>query len=71
MNVKNLISRDPLIVAGCRDQEATLEAHILPIFRVLEGSSAKKLSIEKIDSDHSFENSRGRLAQWVIDRIIG
>jgi hypothetical protein len=65
-NVKELVTRDILIIGGSRDQESILEVHVLPIFRALQSNGAEKLSIEIFDADHSFETVREALAQRVI-----
>ena len=68
-NVDKLVTRDILIIGGWRDQQATIEDHILPIFRALQRNGAKNVGIEIYDSDHSFENVRVTLALRVIDWI--
>jgi dienelactone hydrolase len=58
--------KDILIIGGWRDQENTIEHHILPLFRALERHGAKEVQIEIFDTDHSFTNVRSQLA----DRIV-
>ena len=61
-----LSCKDILIIGACRDQEADLENHILPLFRALQKHGAKQLQIEIFDTDHEFTNVRSQLA----DRIV-
>jgi hypothetical protein len=61
-----LSHKDILIIGGWRDQENTIEHHILPLFRALQRYGAKQVQIEIFDTDHSFTNIRGQLA----DRIV-
>jgi dienelactone hydrolase len=58
--------KDILIVGGWRDQENTIEHHILPLFRALQRHGAKQVQIEIFDADHEFTNVRSQLA----DRIV-
>jgi surfactin synthase thioesterase subunit len=58
--------KDVLIIGGWRDQESTVEHHILPLFRALQRHGAKQVQIEIFDADHSFVNVRSQLA----DRIV-
>jgi len=71
INVEKLATRDILMIGGSRDRESTLEVHVLPIFRALQSSGAKNLSIEIYDADHSFETTRETLAQRVIAWMKG
>lgn len=59
-------NKDVLIIGGWRDQENTMEHHILPLVRALQRHEAKQVQIEIFDSDHSFRNVRNQLA----DRIL-
>jgi len=58
--------KNVLIIGGWRDQENTIEHHILPLVRALQRHKAKQVQIEIFDSDHSFANVRSQLA----DRIV-
>ena len=58
--------KDILIIGGWRDQENTIEHHILPLFRALQRHGAKQVQVEAFDADHSFSNVRSQLA----DRIV-
>jgi hypothetical protein len=58
--------KDVLIIGGWRDQDNTIEHHILPLVRALQRHEAKQVQIEIFDADHSFTNVRSQLA----DRII-
>jgi dienelactone hydrolase len=58
--------KDVLIIGGWRDQENTIEHHILPLVRALQRHETKQMQIEIFDSDHSFTNVRSQLA----DRIL-
>jgi hypothetical protein len=70
-NVKALVTKDILILGGWRDPYSTLEDHILPVFRALQSSGAKKLHIEILDADHSFIKVRDDLSQHIITWIKG
>jgi dienelactone hydrolase len=61
-----LSNKDILIIGGWRDQENTVEHHILPLFRALQKHGAKQVQIEMFDADHSFTDVRTQLA----DRIV-
>jgi len=65
-HAKALYNKDILIIGGWRDQENTIEHHILPLFRALQRHGAKQVQIEIFDADHSFTNVRSQLA----DRIV-
>jgi len=56
-----------LIIGGWKDTEATLEDHILPVFRVLRRYSPENTSIKVYDTGHSFEGYRERLADDIVD----
>ena len=58
--------KDILIIGGWRDQENTIEHHILPLYTALQRHGAKQVEIEIFDTDHSFTNVRSQLA----DRIV-
>jgi pimeloyl-ACP methyl ester carboxylesterase len=61
-----LSHKDILIIGGWRDQENPIEHHILPLFRELQRYGAKQVQMEILDTDHSFTNVKGQLA----DRIV-
>jgi dienelactone hydrolase len=61
-----LSKKDILIIGGWRDQENTIEHHILPLVRALQRHEAKQVQIEIFDADHSFANVRSQL----VDRVI-
>ena len=61
-----LSSKDILIIGGWRDQQATIEHHILPLFRALQKHGAKQVQIETFDADHSFTDVRDLLAEKII-----
>jgi dienelactone hydrolase len=65
-HVDALSCKDILIIGGWRDQENTIEHHILPLFRTLQRHGAKRVQTEILDTDHSFTNVRSQLA----DRIV-
>ena len=58
--------KDILIIGGWRDQENTIEHHMLPLYRALQQHRAKQVQIEVFDTDHSFTNVRNQMA----DRIV-
>jgi dienelactone hydrolase len=65
-HAKALSNKDILIIGGWRDQENTIEHHILPLYRALQRHGAEQVQIEIFDADHSFANVRSQLA----DRIV-
>jgi dienelactone hydrolase len=65
-HAKALSDKDILIIGGWRDQENTIEHHILPLYRALQGHGAKQMQIEIFDTDHLFTNVRSQMA----DRIV-
>lgn len=65
-HAEGLSCKDILIIGGWRDQQATIEHHILPLFRALQKHGAKQVQIETFDTDHSFGNVRDKLAEKII-----
>jgi dienelactone hydrolase len=65
-HVEALSNKNILIIGGWRDQENTIEHHILPLYRALQGHGTKQVQIEIFDTDHSFTNASNKLA----DRIV-
>jgi len=65
-HAEGLSCKDILIIGGWRDQQATIEHHILPLFRALQKHGAKQVQIEIFDTDHSFGNVRHKLAEKII-----
>jgi dienelactone hydrolase len=61
-----LSDKEILIIGGWRDQENTVEHHILPLFRALQRHEAKEVQIEIFDADHSFTNVRSQLAGRIV-----
>jgi dipeptidyl aminopeptidase/acylaminoacyl peptidase len=65
-HIEALSNKDILIIGGWRDQENTIEHHILPLYRALQRLGAKQVQIEIFDTDHSFSDASNKLA----DRIV-
>jgi hypothetical protein len=65
-HVETLSRKDILIIGGWRDQENTIERHILPLVRALQRHKAKQVQIEIFDADHAFTNFRSQLADRVV-----
>jgi dienelactone hydrolase len=65
-HAKTLSDKDILIIGGWRDQENTIEHHILLLVRALQSNGADKMQIEIFDVDHSFTNVRSQLADRVV-----
>lgn len=65
-HAEELSCKDILIIGGWRDQQATIEHHILPLFRALQKQGAKQVQIETFDTDRSFGNVRDKLAEKII-----
>jgi dienelactone hydrolase len=65
-HAKALSGKDILIIGGWRDQENTIEHHILPLVRALQSNGAEKVQIEIFDADHSFTNVRSQLADKIV-----
>jgi dienelactone hydrolase len=61
-----LFDKDILIIGGWRDQENTIEHHILPLYRALQSNGAKHAQIEIFDADHSFTNLRDQLTDKIV-----
>jgi dipeptidyl aminopeptidase/acylaminoacyl peptidase len=61
-----LSKKNILIIGGWRDQENTIEHHILPLVRALQRNEAKQVQIEILESDHSFTNVRNQLANRIL-----
>ena len=66
INAKALATRSLLIIGGWKDQESTLENHVLPFIRALQSHGAENLSKIILDDDHSFKNKRSELTATVI-----
>jgi hypothetical protein len=65
-HVEEISDKDILIIGGWRDQENTIEHHILPLFRALQRHGTEQVQIEIFDADHSFANVRSQLADRVV-----
>ena len=65
-HVEEISDKNILIIGGWRDQENTIEHHILPLYRALQRHGTKQVQMEIFDADHSFTNVRSQLA----DRIV-
>jgi len=63
---KALSDKDILIIGGWRDQENTIEHHILPLFRALQKHGAQQVEIGMFDTDHTFTNARNQLAERIV-----
>jgi dipeptidyl aminopeptidase/acylaminoacyl peptidase len=59
-------SKDVLLIGGWRDQENTIERHMLPLVRALQKYKASQVKIEMFDADHSFANARTQLADKIV-----
>ncbi len=70
-HVEALSCKDVLIIGGWRDQENTIEHHILPLFRALQRHGAKQVQIEILDADHSFMDVRNQLADRIVSWLKG
>ncbi len=61
-----------LLIGGWDDTNVSVEDRILPLYRELKKENAENVAIEAVQDDHSFKNSREKLAQIVINwlRIV-
>lgn len=66
MHAEALSDKAFLMIGGWRDQENTIEHHILPLYRALQRYEAKQVQIEILDTDYSFTNVRDQLAEKII-----
>jgi len=68
-HAETLAHKDILLMGGWRDPHATIERYVLPIYRSLQNSGARKLNIEVYDTDHSFlgfeEQMSRRMISWI------
>jgi hypothetical protein len=69
-HAKKLANKDILLIGGWQDQDATVEDHILPLYRALLRNGAKSVRIEVFDTDHSFENVKKELTNLIVSWIM-
>jgi uncharacterized protein len=62
-----LAMKDILLIGGWDDEQTTIEAFILPLYRSLQKENPKNLRLIALQDDHYFEKSRSLLAETVID----
>jgi surfactin synthase thioesterase subunit len=68
-HAKTLKNRDILLIGGWKDQQVTLEDHILPLYREFEKLGAEDVSIKVFDTDHYFANVKDELVKTLSDWI--
>jgi len=68
-HAEELAEKNLLLIAGWQDNQVTLEANILPLYRALQKCGAKNVEIEVFNSHHQFTNVRDALASRIISWI--
>ena len=61
-----LTNRNILLIGGWDDPFATIEHHILPVYRALMSSGAERVQIKAFQDNHTFERTREELATEII-----
>jgi dienelactone hydrolase len=62
-----LIDREILLIGGWDDHVIKIEDHMIPFYRSLVESGAKKVRIEAFQDDHEFSKSKDQLVQIILD----
>jgi len=68
-HAKELAVKDILLIGGWQDQMATIEDHILPLYRALQRNGAESVRIKVFDTDHEFENVREEITNLIVSWI--
>ena len=70
-NASRLADRPILLVGGWDDPNVTIEGHVLPLYRALQGAEAEDVSLLVYQDGHGFGDVRERLAAelhaWLLD----
>ena len=64
-----LINRKILLIGGWEDNGILLEEHFLPLFRRLKELEAENITIEALDTNHSFSNVLDELFEMITNWI--
>ena len=64
-----LVQKRILLISGWDDHSVSIENIILPLYRELKKKKAENINIVGFQDDHSFKNSRDKLAQTIIEWI--
>ena len=64
-----LVQKRILLISGWDDHSVSIENIILPLYRELKKEKAENVKIVGFQGDHSFKNSRAKLAQTIIEWI--
>jgi dipeptidyl aminopeptidase/acylaminoacyl peptidase len=68
-HAKTIKDRDIFLIGGWKDQQVTLEDHILPLYREFQKLGAEDVSIKVFDTDHYFANVKDELVKTLSDWI--
>lgn len=68
-NAAELSRRDIFIAGGWEDQNVTIEATLLPLYRALRSAGAEAVRFETYHANHSFAGVRDHLHRDLIDWI--
>ena len=70
-NASRLADRSILLVGGWDDPNVTIEGHVLPLYRALQGAGAEDVSLLVYQDGHGFGEVRERMADvlhaWVLE----
>lgn len=61
--------KDILIIGGWYDEVIKVDDHLLPLYRCLEESGAKRLNINVFETDHSFDSVHEDLKNLILNWI--
>jgi hypothetical protein len=68
-NAQKLSGRDVFLLGGWEDQNVTVDATLLPLYRALRWAGAEVVRFETYHADHSFVGVRDDLYRDLIDWI--
>lgn len=66
-NAAHLTGKDILLIGGWDDEQATIDQYILPLYRALQKENADQVMITAFNDNHSFKNSREKIAVAIIN----
>lgn len=65
-----LSRKEIFLIGGWRDQTNAIEHNLLPLLRALQKCRAKRVQVEVFDTDHSFSNVKGQLADRIVSWLM-
>lgn len=65
-----LVNKDVLFLGGWNDESCVVEEFIIPLYRRLRELNVENVKIKVFDTDHSFNDVRGEVAETIHNWII-